>query len=530
MSPVRATTKVPVGAAGALEAELPASLEDPPEALLAALPDAEPDAEPALDEPAAELEPAGAELEPPEVAGGVVLVLPVDPAGEQAASASAVNAAAAAAASLLGLGVTTNLLDGGAGRDSRRGYSFTYGRHKRWPVNVITVQAGAAEPLDGREGSSSSGRSLPSAVDAILSAGPPGAHLSVAGPDGFRLDACAGLAQAFDTAGPLAVPLTVDHAHDLGSVTKIAGTTCLLAALVSAGALTVDDQAGRFLPGLPTPVGAATLRDLLTHRAGLWEWWPTYLAGGDPVATAAGLPLRYPPRTGRHYSDLGFMILGRVVEAVAAQSLPAAHSALVAGPAGIAELTYAAPPAGHPAVATSTGDRIERRMIATGEPYPVDPALSATADGFPGWRNHVLVGEINDGNAFHAFGGVAGHAGLFGTVSALHALGAVLLAGLDADGPWPAVREFAVAGPDPVQALGFRLAESTVNGCTSGVVWHNGFPGIGFAVLPRHCASVVLATNRLHVPGEPVAFDPLWQPALAAAHHAIHVTDPGGSR
>jgi CubicO group peptidase (beta-lactamase class C family) len=422
---------------------------------------------------------------------------------------------------------------------------------------VIVVQAGAAGPLDGREGSptpeqpvcaavapavdrpavteTAAQQLLPGAgplhgaVAGILAAGPPGAHLSVAGPDGLRLDACAGLAQAFDTSGPLTLPLTVDHAHDLGSVTKVAGTTCLLAALVSAGALTVDDPAGRYLPDLPPPVGSATVRDLLTHRAGLWEWWPTYLCPGDPVSAAAGLPLRYPPRTGRHYSDLGFMILGRIVETVAGAALPAAHADLVAGAAGTAGLSYAAAPDGHPATASSTGDRIERRMIATGDPYPVDPGLASAAVDFPHWRSHVLVGQVNDGNAFHAFRGVAGHAGLFGTVDALHAVGAVLLAGLDGDGPWPAVREFALPGPDPAQALGFRLAESTVDGCSATVVWHPGFPGIGFAVIPRHRASVVLATNRLHVPGEPVAFDPLWQPALAAAHHAIHVTGLAGS-
>jgi hypothetical protein len=111
MSPVRATTKVPVGA-GALLLE---PLAEPVPLLVplgAAL---------LLDEPAAEddgepLEPAGVELEPPVAGGGVLLVLlPVEPAGEQAASASAVSAAAAAAANLLGLGATTNLQVGAQG-------------------------------------------------------------------------------------------------------------------------------------------------------------------------------------------------------------------------------------------------------------------------------------------------------------------------------------------------------------------------------------------------------------------------------
>ena len=371
-------------------------------------------------------------------------------------------------------------------------------------------------------------------AETIVVAGPPGAHLSVAIVDGPRWDACHGHAQMFDDAGPRDVALTPGHAHDLGSVTKIAGTTAMLVALASAAALSVDDPVERHLPGMPEPLAGATLRDLLTHRAGLWEWWPTYLgvpggvaahgrriaAGGDPLGIVAALPLRYPPRSGRHYSDLGFMLLGRIVETVTGQSIPAAHAELVGHHVGTAELTYAAPPPGRPAVASATGDRIEREMVRTGTPYPVRVA-DGVVEGF-GWRTHVEVGEVNDGNAFHSFAGTAGHAGLFGTADGLHALGAAWVGALGGDGSWPALREFCVQGPDPGQLLGFRAWNQRVDGCTAQAIGHTGFPGIGFAVLPGHSASVVLATNRLHVRGKAADFDPLWQRALAAAHHALH--------
>ena len=372
------------------------------------------------------------------------------------------------------------------------------------------------------------------AAAAIVAAGPPGAHLSVSVVDGPRWDACAGNAQEFDDAGPRTVELTPVHAHDLGSVTKVAGTTAMLVALTSTGSISVDDPVGRYLPGLPEPLAGVALRDLLTHRAGLWEWWPTYLgmpgtvatsgqgvaAGGDPLEIVAALPLRYPPGTGRHYSDLGFMLLGRVVETVTAQPLPITHAELVAREVGTGELTYAAPPAGHPAAASATGDRIERDMVRTGNPYPV-PVADSAIDGFE-WRAHVEIGEVNDGNAFHSFAGAAGHAGLFGTATGLHALGAAWVGALGGDGRWPAMCEFCVQGPDPGQLLGFRSWTSSVDGCTLPVIGHTGFPGIGFAVLPGHAASIVLATNRLHVHGRAADFDPLWQQALAAAHHALH--------
>lgn len=371
-------------------------------------------------------------------------------------------------------------------------------------------------------------------VEAIVADGPPGAHLSVAVAGGRRLDACTGRAQVFDADGPHPVALTVEHSHDLGSVTKIAGTTAMLVALASAGTVTVDDEIGRYLAAVPAPLGSCTLRDLLTHRAGLWEWWPTYLTDADPIETIAALPPRYPPRTGRHYSDLGFMLLGRAIEKVTGMPLTAAHRELVSEPSGADGLAYATPPAGHVAAASSLGDRIERQMIATGRPYPV----TVDATGYTGWREHVLVGEINDGNAFHSFHGAAGHAGLFGTADALHAVGAALLSSISDREPWPALPGFLAVGPDPGQLLGFREWRCDIDGCAATVIGHPGFPGIGFGVMPRHHASIVLATNRLHVRGDPAPFDPWWQRALAAAHRVLHAlgddgpvgTSPSGRR
>jgi CubicO group peptidase (beta-lactamase class C family) len=168
-------------------------------------------------------------------------------------------------------------------------------------------------------------------------------------------------------------------------------------------------------------------------------------------------------------------------------------------------------------------------MLSTGVPYPVneqDYPVTGDPAGFGRWRDRVEVGEVNDGNAFHAFGGVAGHAGLFGTVAALHAVGDWLLAGLAGENAMTAVRRFVVAGPDPGQALGFRLWSSRAGNCRAQVIGHTGFPGIGFGIIPAHRASVVLATNRLHVAtGEPIVFAPAWAASLDAAHAAWHANN-----
>jgi serine-type D-Ala-D-Ala carboxypeptidase len=339
------------------------------------------------------------------------------------------------------------------------------------------------------------------------SAAPPGALIAVAHGDHVRY-AAGGVARR-DAAGP-PVDLGWATRTDAGSVSKIVGTTAALMALVDAGEVTLDEPVARHLPELDRH---STIRDLLEHRAGLWEWWPLYLngvRGDEAVSLAAHLPLRYRPNERRHYSDLGFILLGALVARVAGD-LATAVDALVLRRFGLTETRYAAPAPGGPVAASSDGDGIEQDMIRSGTPYPVDGAVT----DFDGWRDHVLVGEVNDGNAFHAFGGIAGHAGLFTTAADLLRFGTVLLRCLDGEGP---VRrdtavEFLTAGADPGQAPGWRIW-----GLPSGpAIGHTGFPGVAFAVLPDHGASVAMITNRLHAGGPPRSTERMWLRALAAA-------------
>ncbi|HYH31992.1 MAG TPA: serine hydrolase domain-containing protein [Pseudonocardia sp.] len=353
-------------------------------------------------------------------------------------------------------------------------------------------------------------------VDALVTraGGPPGACLAVRAP-GIDALAVAGHRQVLGVTAPL--PLTPATGHDLASVTKAFTTTALVALGVEPA-----HPVRRYLPDAP-PVG---VDDLLLHRGGLWEWWPTYCDAASPEDGARlvrALPPRYAPGSGRHYSDLGFMLLGQIVSAVAAAALPDAMAQLVLGPAGLDRTAYAAP-VGPDVAASGTGDGIERRMLDTGEPYPV-PRTSAD---FTGWREHVIVGEVADGNAFHTFRGVSGHAGLFSTVEDLLRLGDALCTSASGDGPWPALATYLAPGPDPGQSRGFRSWTTTAGGCTTTAYGHPGFTGTTLAFLPEHGASVVLATDRLQVTGSPVPNEELWAPALQAAHELLHA--PEGAR
>jgi CubicO group peptidase (beta-lactamase class C family) len=259
---------------------------------------------------------------------------------------------------------------------------------------------------------------------------------------------------------------------DVGSVTKVVVTAALHRRL----GIDPDAPVRRWFPDLPA---AVRVGDLLTHRAGLRPWWPLYLVGGadrdSSLSVAAGLAPLQPPGGERIYSDLGYQLAGAVAEREHGAPLDVLARDHVFAPLAMADSGYR--PAG-PCVPTSLGDRVERRMVATGEPHPVDDATRAAAATFP-WRTHRLAGEVNDGNCWHGFGGVAGHAGLFTTAADLIGFGRELLghvrSGGDLLGYWP----------------------------TPGRLEHPGFPGARFAVLPRVDRVVVLLSNRLYGPGVP---------------------------
>jgi CubicO group peptidase (beta-lactamase class C family) len=339
------------------------------------------------------------------------------------------------------------------------------------------------------------------------SAAPPGALVAVA--EGERIRYATGGFARRGAAGP-AVEMDWDMRTDAGSVSKVVGTTAALMALVDAGEVALDAPVARHLPELDRH---GTVRDMLEHRAGLREWWPLYLNGArsdDAVSLAAQMPLRYRPGGGRHYSDLGFILLGELVARVGG-GLAAAVDELVLRPFGLAETRYATPVPGGPVAASSNGDSIEQSMIASGVPYPVNGLVT----DFDGWRDHVLVGEVNDGNAFHAFDGVAGHAGLFTTAADLLRFATGLLRCLDGDGPIrrDTAARFLTAGADSGQALGLRVWDLP----SGRAIGHTGFPGVAVAVLPEHRATVAMITNRLHASGPLRATEQMWLRVLTAA-------------
>ncbi|MDH3270597.1 MAG: serine hydrolase [Gemmatimonadota bacterium] len=293
------------------------------------------------------------------------------------------------------------------------------------------------------------------------------------------------------------IPMTTDTRFDMASVTKVLATTTALMMLVEKGIVDLEAPVSAYLPDFSEgPKGTITIRHLLTHRAGLRQWEPTYYhaANADEAyAYVRDLPLAWAVGSGRHYSDLGFMLLGRIVETVSGQRLNDFVRTALYEPLGLRATGFGPTDStAGPRAATSHGNPYEYRMVH-------DPDFGYEIEGDPhawgGWRERTLVGEVNDGNAHHAFEGVAGHAGLFASAADAGVLMQFILDRGAASGRRllsEAVVDAFLTPAVPGQALGWQLPDYA----PAGSFGHTGFTGTFVLASPSHDVTIVLLTNR----------------------------------
>ena len=324
-----------------------------------------------------------------------------------------------------------------------------------------------------------------------------------------------GYAQRFAFGGvPLDPPdtLTTHHMFDLASLTKVFATTFGIMLLVDRDQVDLDAPVSTYLPAFSgTSKDSVTVRHLLTHTSGLTPWEPIYYHASSPpeaYAIISARPLDYGVGTARRYSDLGFMLLGYLVEAVSGHPLDEFLTVNLYGPLGLESTMFT--PLEHGIeperiAATSHGNPFERKMVYDDEfGYTVD----VDPTSWNKWREHTLRGEVNDGNAYYAHGGVAGHAGLFSTIDDLQRLVDLLLQGGRTDGKQlisrEVIREFLT--PDAFgNGLGWAMEPGIIQarGAPAGTFGHTGFTGTNVVVVPTYDLSIILLTNRQNVGSRP---------------------------
>jgi len=301
-------------------------------------------------------------------------------------------------------------------------------------------------------------------------------------------------------AGPVELPparrvaMRADSVFDLASVTKVF-TAILGLQLAEQGRLDLAAPVADYLPAFGRP--AVTVSMLLTHTSGLRVGASVAGLGTDAARRAAVLatPLvdGAVPGTMFRYSSVGLMVLAQIVEKLTGQTLDQAVRTGITGPMGLRETGF------NPTGWMSTED-IRTRMVAT-------DARSSRG---------LLRGVVHDDVAY-AFGGVAGHAGVFSTAAELAALGQLLLAGGTHGGVRilnePTVARMLVnanaglpatdpdrPGRSADHGLGVELNQPWFMGRLAGpqVFGHTGFTGTSLLIDPSNDVVLVLLTNRAH--------------------------------
>jgi serine-type D-Ala-D-Ala carboxypeptidase len=319
-----------------------------------------------------------------------------------------------------------------------------------------------------------------------------------------------------------------DVVFDLSSLTKALVTTTAIMLLVREGKIRLDDRVTRFLQNFGVHGKThVEVRHLLSHSSGLPAWRPFFkdVAKAEKKGTTRFSGLRgirmmvfeaihrerpeYTVGSKAVYSDLGFLLLGELIELVTHQTLDRFCQERIFKPLGLQSTAFI------------DLDRLRAQKLT-----PVVDVIAPT-ERCP-WRGKILCGEVHDDNAY-AIGGVAGHSGVFATATDVHRVVARLQAcAADRDDfvPGAIVREFWKRDGnvrDSTWALGWDTPSATGsmagNRASESTVGHLGFTGTSVWIDRERGAHVVFLTNRVHprrdnerIKGvRPLVHDAVWE-------------------
>lgn len=334
--------------------------------------------------------------------------------------------------------------------------------------------------------------------------------------------------------------------YDLASLTKVMVTLPLVLLSIQVGKLSLADALVTHVPELAAGKdserkGQIRVAHLLTHTAGLPAWRPYFVIGtGREEYIRLMAEESLIATCGREvvYSDLGFMLLGFVLERIWDEPLDALAARLIFQPSGMASTCYlplrqkSLPISG--IAQTENGNEYERNMAQNylADLAPFDhPQVAQWREklaDYP-WRQGVICGTVHDCNAHYGLEGVSGHAGLFSTVRDVERYMAIWTT---ADAPVridPLLRALSTRSHTDFSAqrrgLGWIASatggslEQLAAGCTGGdlaserAFGHTGFTGTSIWSDPVRGMTIITLTNRVH---------PVPSPLIGAwriAHH-----------
>ncbi len=321
-------------------------------------------------------------------------------------------------------------------------------------------------------------------------------------------------------------PVTLRTVYDIASLTKVVGLTTAMMQLVEEGLVGLDTPAVRYVPAFHD--SAITVRQLLTHSAGLPAWrpfWQRVHSREEMFALVNAEPLEQAPGTKMVYSDLGAMVMTQIVEHVMGERLDEYLKIHLFRPLGMRDTRYL-PPASW------------RSRIA---PTEMDTT----------YRHRLIRGEVHDENAA-SMGGISGHAGVFSTGPDLARFAQLMLRTLRGESSGRRAQTRTPRGMVEVHLPGGFVDSATVVMFTTvqqpgfssrALGWdtpsenssagtkllarafgHTGFTGTSLWIDPAQDLFVILLTNRVHPTRENTQ---IFQVRRAVADAAVELATPG---
>ena len=286
----------------------------------------------------------------------------------------------------------------------------------------------------------------------------------------------------FETYDSTARLITEDSIFDVASLTKVLATATAIMQLVEQKQLSLHERACTFIPQLRREhKDKITIAQLLAHTAGF--------PGGEPLRQCRSreeileaifsINLMYPPGTNRIYDDLGYILLGLVVEHIEGVALDKYCEDEIFGPLEMTETMFVP----------------HKSFLGRIVPTEIDQN-----------RGGLLRGVVHDHSAY-VMGGVAGHAGVFTTARDIgrfcrsimgHNKGRIagILSSASVNLMWS--RQW--QDGEGEYGLGWdRMRPSYMNGIDdSNVVGHTGFTGVSLVISPLRDLALILLSNRVH--------------------------------
>ncbi|MGN7782304.1 serine hydrolase domain-containing protein [Mycolicibacterium sp. 22603] len=333
-----------------------------------------------------------------------------------------------------------------------------------------------------------------------------------------------------------AEPMTIDTLFDLASLTKSLVTATTVMQLQEQGRLRLDEPVQSYLPGF-NPTGdprraLVTVRMLLTHSSGIagdlsldGPWGLEAPDKAEGLRRAQGAWVVAEPGQGFHYSDIGFILLGAIVEKLTGRAIDEQAAAAVFAPLGISDTRYlplakACGPHGvrGNALVPESGGRPGAPCAPGSWSTDLLGRIAPTShDGDAPGHNpdfgYLLRGTVHDPTA-RRMGGATGSAGVFTTAADVGRFAQALLDRLAGrPSPFPLTRASAelmtrgqaLSGGD-VRALGWDVdtAHSAPRGSLPvGSFGHTGFTGTSLWIDPGSDTYIVVLANVIHQPGGP---------------------------